>query len=157
MQAIKKSLFLQVVIALILGWLFGFFFPQHAKEFQILGDAFVKFVKMLIAPLVFCVVVLGIYGAGDLKKAGKVGLKTIIYFEIMTTIALLLGLVAAYVFKPGAGMHIDVHSLDASSLSKYHENVHSITNLSDFFLNLILTSDVLVLPRSSPLKIDMFF
>lgn len=156
MQAIKKSLFLQVVIALILGCLVGFFFPQFSKEFQILGDAFVKLVKMLIAPLVFCVVVLGIYGAGDLKKAGKVGLKTIVYFEVMTTIALLMGVAAAYLFKPGAGMHIDVHSLDAASLSKYNENVHAITNLSDFFLNLIPQTAVGAFTGGEVLQVIVF-
>ena len=80
-----------------------------------LGDAFIKLIKVLIAPLVFCVVVHGIAGAGSLKKVGRVGVKAIIYFEIVTTIALVLGIVLAYVFQPGVGMNIDPRSLDSSS------------------------------------------
>lgn len=137
MSSIRKSLFLQVVIALVLGCLFGHFVPDMAKNFQVFGDGFVKLIKMLIAPLIFCVIVLGIYGAGDLKKAGKVGSKTILYFEVMTTIALILGLAVAYIFKPGHGMNIDVSTLDASQMTKYSENMHSITSVSDFFLNMI--------------------
>ena len=75
MKLIKRSLFLQVMIALVIGCLFGYFLPDIAINFQVLGNGFVKLVKMLIAPLIFCVIVLGIYGAGDLKKAGKVGIK----------------------------------------------------------------------------------
>ncbi|GAA5017028.1 C4-dicarboxylate transporter DctA [Acinetobacter puyangensis] len=134
---VKSSLFLQVVIALILGCLFGHFFPDIAKNFQVLGDSFVRLIKMLIAPLIFCVIVMGIYNSGNLKKAGKVGLKTIIYFEIMTTLALVLGIAVAYWLKPGHGMDIDLSTLDASSLSKYQENMHSVTSISDFFLNMI--------------------
>lgn len=137
MNAFKRSLFLQIIVALILGCLFGHFFPEIAQKFQIFGSAFVKLVKMLIAPLIFCVIVMGIYGSGDLKKAGKVGVKTLIYFEIMTTIALVLGLAVAYIFKPGHGMHVDMATLDAGQLSKYQANIHSITNMNDFFLNII--------------------
>ncbi|WP_228212675.1 cation:dicarboxylate symporter family transporter, partial [Acinetobacter baumannii] len=89
-----------------------------------LGDGFISLIKMLIAPIVFCVVVLGIYGANDIKKMGKVGAKTILYFEVVTSIALILGIIVAYVFKPGVGMNIDITHLDAKDLSTYTERAH---------------------------------
>jgi len=156
MKLIKRSLFLQVMIALVIGCLFGYFLPDIAINFQVLGNGFVKLVKMLIAPLIFCVIVLGIYGAGDLKKAGKVGIKTLIYFEIMTTIALILGLAAAYIFKPGHGMHVDISTLDASQMTKYNENIHAVTGVSDFFLNMIPQTAVGVFTGNDILQVVVF-
>lgn len=156
MKLIKRSLFLQVMIALVIGCLFGYFLPDIAINFQVLGNGFVKLVKMLIAPLIFCVIVLGIYGAGDLKKAGKVGIKTLIYFEIMTTIALILGLAAAYIFKPGHGMHVDISTLDASQMTKYNENIHAVTGVSDFFLNMIPQTAVGAFTGSDILQVVVF-
>ncbi len=100
-----------------------------------LGDGFISLIK-LIAPIVFCVVVLGIYGANDIKKMGKVGAKTILYFEVVTSIALILGIIVAYVFKPGVGMNIDISHLDAKDLSTYTERAHDMHTGSDF-LNII--------------------
>ena len=111
---------------------------------------------MLIAPLIFCVIVLGIYGAGDLKKAGKVGIKTLIYFEIMTTIALILGLAAAYIFKPGHGMHVDISTLDASQMNKYNENIHAVTGVADFFLNMIPQTAVGAFTGNDILQVVVF-
>ncbi|MFW1736514.1 C4-dicarboxylate transporter DctA [Acinetobacter sp. ULE_I001] len=156
MKLIKRSLFLQVMIALVIGCLFGYFLPDIAINFQVLGNGFVKLVKMLIAPLIFCVIVLGIYGAGDLKKAGKVGIKTLIYFEIMTTIALILGLAAAYIFKPGHGMHVDISTLDASQMTKYNENIHAVTGVSDFFLNMIPQTAVGAFTGNDILQVVVF-
>jgi aerobic C4-dicarboxylate transport protein len=156
MKLIKRSLFLQVMIALVIGCLFGYFLPDIAINFQVLGNGFVKLVKMLIAPLIFCVIVLGIYGAGDLKKAGKVGIKTLIYFEIMTTIALILGLAAAYIFKPGHGMHVDISTLDASQMTKYNENIHAVTGISDFFLNMIPQTAVGAFTGNDILQVVVF-
>jgi aerobic C4-dicarboxylate transport protein len=92
---------------------------------------------MLIAPIVFCVVVLGIYGAQDIKKMGKVGAKTILYFEIVTSIALVFGIAVAYIFKPGAGMNIDLNALDAKDLAIYTERAEHLSSSSDFILNII--------------------
>ena len=156
MKLIKRSLFLQVMIALVIGCLFGYFLPHIAINFQVFGNGFVKLVKMLIAPLIFCVIVLGIYGAGDLKKAGKVGIKTLIYFEIMTTIALILGLAAAYIFKPGHGMHVDISTLDASQMTKYNENIHAVTGVSDFFLNMIPQTAVGAFTGNDILQVVVF-
>src|SRR3982074_2783538 len=93
-----KSLFGQVVIALVVGIVVGVLYPQFAASLKPLGDAFIKLIKVLITPIVFCVVVLGIAGAGDLKKVGRVGLKALVYFEVMTTVALVVGLLLAYLF-----------------------------------------------------------
>src|SRR3712207_6986897 len=101
------TLFGQVCVALVLGILIGWLWPDFAVQLKPLGDGFIKLIKMAIAPLVFCVVVHGIVGAGDLRKVGRVGGKAILYFEAVTTVALILGVVVAYVFQPGVGMNID--------------------------------------------------
>ena len=107
MPAFMKSLFGQVMVALVLGVVAGVFWPDFAAQMKPLGDGFIKLIKMIIAPLVFGVVVHGIASAGDLKKVGRVGVKSIIYFEVVTTIALVLGIVVAYAFGPGHGMNVD--------------------------------------------------
>ncbi|HEY5895071.1 MAG TPA: C4-dicarboxylate transporter DctA [Chthoniobacterales bacterium] len=132
-----NSLFGRVILALILGALVGMFFPDFAKAMKPFGDGFVKFIKMMIAPLVFCVVVSGMCSAGDLKKVGRVGVKTVIYFEILTTLALTIGAVLGIMLQPGAGMNIDVKALDPSSLSAYQDKAKHISGFADFFLHLI--------------------
>ena len=136
-QKIKSSLFLQVIIALILGIVIGLSFHDFSLNLKPLGDGFISLIKMLIAPIVFCVVVLGIYGASDIKKMGKVGAKTILYFEVVTTIALMLGIAVAYIFKTGVGMNIDITKLDSKDLSTYTERAHAISSSSDFILHII--------------------
>ncbi len=136
-QKIKSSLFLQVIIALILGIVIGLSFHDFSLNLKPLGDGFISLIKMLIAPIVFCVVVLGIYGASDIKKMGKVGAKTILYFEVVTTIALMLGIAVANIFKPGVGMNIDITKLDSKDLSTYTERAHAISSGSDFILHII--------------------
>lgn len=135
-QKLKRSLFLQVLCALFLG-IAGLAFHDFSLALKPLGDGFIFLIKMLIAPIVFCVVVLGIYGANDIKKMGKVGAKTILYFEVVTSIALILGIIVAYVFKPGVGMNIDITHLDAKDLSTYTERAHDMHTGSEFLLNII--------------------
>src|ERR1700719_4029881 len=120
--ALWKSLFIQVLAALLLGIVLGVATPGFAIELKILSDGFLKLIGMVVAPIVFCVVVHGIAGAGDLKKVGRVGVKALIYFEVMTTVALALGIVLAFVFGPGHGMNIDTSTLDANALSSYTEH-----------------------------------
>ncbi|MDX8221590.1 C4-dicarboxylate transporter DctA [Acinetobacter pittii] len=134
---LKRSLFLQVLCALFLGVAVGIGFHDFSLSLKPLGDGFISLIKMLIAPIVFCVVVLGIYGANDIKKMGKVGAKTILYFEVVTSIALILGIIVAYVFKPGVGMNIDISHLDAKDLSTYTERAHEMHTGSEFLLNII--------------------
>ncbi len=102
-----RSLFVQILAALALGIVLGVAAPDFAVSLKILSDAFLKLISMIVAPIVFCVVVHGIAGAGDLKKVGRVGLKALVYFEVMTTIALCVGLLLAFLFAPGHGMNID--------------------------------------------------
>jgi len=132
------------VIALVVGVALGVLFPAFATSLKPLGDAFIKLIKVLIAPIVFCVVVHGIAGAGSLKKVGRVGVKAIIYFEIVTTIALMLGIALAYIFQPGVGMNIDPKSLDASSLKTYVDTAAQVKGAGtvDFLMRLIPTTFV---------------
>src|SRR6476661_9251129 len=116
-KPLYTSLFVQVLTALLLGIVLGMMAPTFAVELKILSDAFLKLITMIVAPIVFCVVVHGIAGAGDLKKVGRVGVKALIYFEGMTTVALVIGLVLAFAFAPGHGMNIDPATLDAKAMS----------------------------------------
>ena len=138
----SKSLFGQVCIALVLGVAAGFFAPELAAKMKPLGDGFIKLIKMLIPVIVFCVVVHGIAGAGDLKKVGKVGVRAIIYFEVITTIALILGIAIAFLFGPGHGMNIDTSTLDASALSAYVDRAHEVSDggMIAFLMKLIPTT-----------------
>lgn len=113
---LRTSLFTQVLIALVLGVLVGRLWPEAGTSLQPLGDGFVRLIKAMIAPLVFCVVVAGITKAGDLKAFGRIGVKALIWFEVATSIALVVGLLAANVFTPGAGMHVDPASLDKGAV-----------------------------------------
>ena len=134
-----KSLFGQVVLALIAGIAVGWFYPDFAQGLKPLGDGFIKLVTMIVPVIVFCVVVQGICGASDLKKVGSVGLKAIVYFELVTSIALLLGLLVAFVFKPGVGMNIDPTSLDPTALSNYVATASKVKSagFADFVMKMI--------------------
>jgi aerobic C4-dicarboxylate transport protein len=132
-----NSLFGRVMIALVAGIVIGALFPHFAQSLRPLGDGFLKLIKMVIGPIVFCVVVSGMASAGNLKKVGRVGLKAVVYFEVMTSIALMIGVALAYFLKPGAGMNIDLHSLDASSLASYAEHAKSLKDTAGFLLKII--------------------
>ena len=134
-----RSLFGQVCIALLLGIAVGFAAPEFATGLKPLGDAFIKLVKMLVPVIVFCVVVHGIAGSSDLKRVGRVGVRAIVYFEIITSIALILGLILAYAFQPGAGMNIDVSTLDGSALSSYVDRAKEVSGggVTEFLMKLI--------------------
>jgi aerobic C4-dicarboxylate transport protein len=125
------------MIALVAGIVIGAVFPHFAQTLRPLGDGFLKLIKMVIGPIVFCVVVSGMASAGNLKKVGRVGLKSVVYFEVMTTIALVIGAVLAYATRPGVGMNIDLHTLDASSLATYTEHAKSLKDTAGFLLKII--------------------
>ena len=116
---IYKILYFQVVVAVVVGVLLGHFYPSLGVDMKPFGDAFIKGIKMLIAPIIFCTVVLGIAGMEDMKKVGKTGGLALLYFEIVSTIALLVGLVVVNVLQPGAGMNIDPASLDTKGIAAY--------------------------------------
>jgi aerobic C4-dicarboxylate transport protein len=131
-----KSLYLQVLVAVLIGVLLGHFFPATGAKLKPLGDGFIKLVKMLIAPIVFATVVTGIAKMGDLKKVGRVGVKGIVYFEALTTIALAIGLVVAKVFHVGAGMNVNPATLDAKAVETYAQGAKAHGTI-DFVLNVI--------------------
>ena len=114
-----KHLYVQVLTAIVLGALLGHFYPSRGEALQPLGDAFIKLIKMVIAPIIFVTVVHGIAAMRDVKKVGRVGLKALIYFEIVTTLALVIGMLVANVLQPGAGMHIDLTTVDTSKIEGY--------------------------------------
>jgi aerobic C4-dicarboxylate transport protein len=153
-----KSLFVQVLAALLLGIMLGVATPGFAIELKILSDSFLKLIGMIVAPIVFCVVVHGIAGAGDLKKVGRVGVKALIYFEAMTTVALALGIVLAFMFGPGRGMNIDTSTLDANALNTHVENVHKLQNagIGSFMMNIIPTTSIDALARNDVLQVLFF-
>jgi aerobic C4-dicarboxylate transport protein len=132
----RDTLYLQVLAAVLLGALLGYVKPAWGVAVQPLGDGFIKLIKMLIAPIIFTTVVAGIAGMGDLKRMGRVGAKALIYFEIVTTVALLIGLVVANVFQPGAGMHANAATLDTKSVASYINAGREQSTVA-FFLNII--------------------
>jgi aerobic C4-dicarboxylate transport protein len=115
----RNTLYLQVLIGIVIGGLLGYFQPALGVKLRPLGDAFVSLVKMLIAPIIFSTVVVGLAGMGDLKKIGRVGAKALIYFEVVTTLALVIGLVVGNVFQPGGGFHADPSTLYVGSLARF--------------------------------------
>jgi aerobic C4-dicarboxylate transport protein len=153
-----RSLFGQVLLALVIGVIVGFIWPETAVKLKPLGDGFIKLIKMLIPLIVFCVVVHGIAGAGDLKRVGRVGVKALVYFEVVTTIALLIGLVLAFVFQPGAGMNVDPKLLDAKAMSAYAENAGKLTGggTVEFLMKLIPNTAVSAFVNGDVLQVLLF-
>jgi len=131
-----RSLYFQVIMAVIIGILLGHFWPALGEMMKPLGDAFIKLIKMLIAPIIFCTVVVGIAGMEDMKKVGKTGGLALLYFEIVSSIALVVGLVLVNVFKPGAGMNVDPASLDTKALAAY-TGPGKMEGTVDFLLHII--------------------
>ncbi|MBR0833341.1 dicarboxylate/amino acid:cation symporter [Bradyrhizobium manausense] len=157
-KPLYASLFVQVLAALVLGIVLGVAAPDFAISLKILSDAFLKLISMIVAPIVFCVVVHGIAGAGDLKKVGRVGVKALLYFEVMTTVALVVGLLLAYLFGPGHGMNIDPSTLDAKALSSYADNAHKLSGggIGAFLMNVIPTTSFDALSRNDVLQVLFF-
>src|SRR5215831_8750766 len=118
-KPLYKSLYFQVIVAIVIGVLVGHFYPETGTDMKPLGDAFIKLIKMMIAPIIFCTVVVGIAGMEDMKKVGKTGGLALLYFEVTTTVALLIGLLVINIVRPGAGMHVDPRSLDTRSIAAY--------------------------------------
>lgn len=135
-KAWYQHLYAQVLIAVLLGILAGYVWPETGKALKPLGDAFVKVIKMIIGPIIFCTVVHGIASMGDLKKLGRVGGKTLLYFEVVSTFALIIGLVVVNLLKPGEGFNIDIHTLDQTKSHDFIEKSHALSTV-DFLLNLI--------------------
>jgi aerobic C4-dicarboxylate transport protein len=119
LRSLRRSLYFWVLVAIALGVLLGVAAPHTAAAMKSFGDAFIKLIKMIIAPIIFCTVVLGIAGSGDLKKVGRTGGLALLYFEAVSTLALILGLLIVNIVRPGGGMNVDVRTLDTGSVSAY--------------------------------------
>ena len=158
MPRFLRSLFGQVLVALVAGVLLGFLVPQTAVQLKPLGDGFIKLIKMIIPLIVFCVVVHGITGTGDLKRVGRVGVKALVYFELVTTVALALGLALAFLFQPGVGMNVDPKALDAKAMSAYAENASKLTGggTVEFLMKLIPTTVVNAFATGDVLQVLLF-
>ena len=154
-QPLYKSLYIQVIIAITIGILLGHFYPDTGVALKPLGDGFVKLIKMVIAPIIFCTVVSGIAGMQSMKSVGKTGGYALLYFEIVSTIALIIGLVVVNVVKPGAGMHIDVTTLNASSVAAYAAAGAQQTTVG-FLLNIIPNTVVGAFANGDILQVLMF-
>ena len=131
-----RILYVQVLIAVAAGVIVGYAAPDLGRSLRPLGDAFIKLVKMLIAPIIFCTVVHGVASMTDLKRLGRVGLKTLFYFEIVSTLALLIGLLVVNALRPGDGFNVDPESLDAAKAQAYVQTAKHLST-SDFLLNII--------------------
>jgi aerobic C4-dicarboxylate transport protein len=150
-----QSLYLQVLAAVVLGVLLGHFQPQLGADLKPLGDAFIKLIKMVIAPIIFCTVVVGIAGMEDMKKVGKTGGLALLYFEVVSTLALMVGLVIVNLVQPGAGMHVDASTLDTKGLAAY-TGPGKMTGTVDFLLNVIPSSVVDAFAKGEILQVLLF-
>ncbi|MFZ6681498.1 dicarboxylate/amino acid:cation symporter [Undibacterium sp. Tian12W] len=154
-QAFYKSLYFQVITAIILGVMLGHFYPESGAAMKPLGDGFIKLIKMLIAPIIFCTVVVGIAGMEDMKKVGKTGGLALLYFEVVSTIALIIGLIIVNVVQPGAGMHVDVHTLDAKSVAAY-AGPGKMQSTIEFLMAMIPTTIVDAFAKGEILQVLLF-
>ena len=135
-RPLYKSLYVQVLAAVVLGVLLGQFYPQLGEQMKPLGDGFIKLIKMIIAPIIFCTVVVGIAGMEDMKKVGKTGGLALLYFEIVSSLALVVGLVVVNLFEPGAGMNVNAAALDTKGIAAY-TGPGKMVGTVDFLLNVI--------------------
>jgi aerobic C4-dicarboxylate transport protein len=149
------SLYIQVLAAIAIGIIFGLADPVHAAAMKPLGDAFIKLVKMLITPIVFCTVVIGISQAGELRDVGRIGLRAIVYFEVVTSLALIIGLVVVNVLKPGSGLAFDPAHADMKSVAAYATASQQLST-SEFILNIFPESVVSAFQRNDVLQVLCF-
>ena len=150
-----KSLHFQVFASIIIGILVGYLYPAVGESMKPLGDAFIKLIKMIIGPIIFCTIVCGIAGMGDMKKVGRVGGKALLYFEAVTTCSLFFGVFLVNWLQPGSGMNVDVSSLDSSAVAMYASGAQS-HSAGDFFMNIIPNTVVEGFAKGEILQILLF-
>ena len=156
MRKLLGGLYFQVLLAIGIGVTIGHYWPDFAVSLKPLGDGFIKLVKMVIAPIIFCTVVAGIASMDDLKKVGRVGVKALIYFEVVTTLALVIGLVAVNVIKPGAGINANPAELDAGAVAGYATVAQKSQSVVEFLLGVIPTNVVGALAQGDILQVLFF-
>src|SRR5580698_1077423 len=149
-----KGLYIQVLIGVIAGAALGHFWPAMAVQMQPFGDAFIKLVRMIIAPIVFVTVVVGIAKLADAREVGRIGIKAIVYFEVMTTFAMFIGLVVAHVIQPGAGLNINPATLDGKAVATYVNAPHQ--DVVTFLMNIIPNTVVDAFAKGEILQVLLF-
>ena len=154
-MSIFRNLYIQVLIAIVIGIVLGHFWPETGAAMKPLGDAFIKLIKMIIAPIIFCTIVVGIAGMEDMKKVGKTGGYALLYFEIVSTLALIIGLVVINVWQPGVGMNIDPGSLDTTDLDKLTGS-GKMQSTVEFLMNIIPTSVIDAFAKGDMLQVLFF-
>lgn len=154
-KPIYKSLYAQVLFAVVVGVLLGHFYPQVGTDMKPLGDGFIKLIKMIIAPIIFCTVVVGIAGMEDMKKVGKTGGLALLYFEIVSTLALIVGLIIVNFVQPGAGMNVDASTLDTKGIAAY-TGPGKMQGTVEFLMNVIPTSVVDAFAKGEILQVLLF-
>lgn len=154
-KSLFKSLYVQVLIAIALGVALGHFYPSAGADMKPLGDAFIKLIKMIIAPIIFCTIVVGIAGMEDMKKVGKTGGYAVLYFEVVSSVALVIGLIVVNVWAPGVGMNVDPASLDTKGLDKY-VGPGKMQTTTEFLMNIIPTSVVDAFAKGDMLQVLFF-
>ena len=147
-----EVLYVQVIFAIIVGILLGYFFPEFGESLKPLGDAFIKLVKMIIAPVIFLTVVTGIAGMNDMKSVGRVAGKAMLYFLIFSTLALVIGMVIANIIQPGAGLNIDPSTLQSAKVSEYVSKAQESSMIA-FFMNIIPTTVLSPLTEGNILQV----
>ena len=154
-KKIYKHLYFQVLVAIAIGVILGYSAPETGAAMKPLGDGFIKMIKMIIAPIIFCTVVSGIAGMDDMKKVGRVGGKALIYFEIVSSIALVIGLAIVTLIQPGAGFNADVTKLDTKALASYTTGAKSLST-TDFLMNIIPNSVIDAFAKGDILQVLFF-
>src|SRR4030095_14141620 len=154
-KPLYKSLYLQVIVAIVVGVALGHFYPETGAAMKPLGDGFIKLIKMIIAPIIFCTVVVGIAGMEDMKKVGKTGGYALLYFEIVSSIALIVGLLIVNVVQPGAAMNIDPATLDTKGIAAYTKP-GQMQSTTDFLLNVIPSTVVDAFAKGEILQVLLF-
>ena len=154
-KPLYKSLYFQVITAIVIGVLLGHFYPHTGEAMKPLGDGFIKLIKRIIAPIIFCTVVVGIAGMEDMKKVGKTGGLALLYFEIVSSIALVVGLLVINIVRPGVGMNIDAASLDTKGIAAY-TGPGKMASTTDFLLNIIPNTIVDAFAKGEILQVLLF-
>ncbi|KAB2887593.1 MAG: dicarboxylate/amino acid:cation symporter [Burkholderiaceae bacterium] len=154
-RPLYRSLYVQVLTAVVVGVLLGYFYPQLAEQMKPLGDGFIKLIKMVIAPIIFCTVVVGIAGMEDMKKVGRTGGLALLYFEVVSSVALVIGLLVVNLMRPGAGMNVDPATLDTKAIAAYTAPGKMGTT-TEFLLNIIPNTVVDAFARGEILQVLLF-
>jgi aerobic C4-dicarboxylate transport protein len=154
-KPLYKSLYFQVIVAIVIGILLGHFYPETGTAMRPLGDGFIKLIKMIIAPIIFCTVVVGIAGMEDMKKVGKTGGYALLYFEVVSSIALIVGLTIVNIVQPGVGMNIDPVTLDTKGIAAYTKP-GQMQSTTDFLLNIIPSTVVDAFAKGEILQVLLF-